>query len=597
MEAQAHYWGVLVLMLLVSPIYGATNRPGPLNHRHRLINIGLIRTRITATTVDGKDCVFPFRYAGHLHFSCISRGLFTRKWCATTRNYDRDREWGYCQANVTREIVIQNPCARNPCKNGGFCSNAFDRSTYHCECPEEFTGHECETAKCFDEAHYEYYDLGERWERIHHGRVEQCTCLDSKIECHTGARYTACVKNPCLHGGACRLMLSGETVCGCRGKYIGKHCNIDIKERCYDNAAEYRGVVKKTLSGHSCLPWNADILYEEIHIRSETDFIHKGMGSHSYCRSPDDDITPWCYIMKNHHLSWEYCDIPQCGGKARKLEFTTEPPELPEIMLMDIKPTCGKKHAKRVISRGRIIGGLSSLPASHPWLAAIYIGNSFCAGTLIQPCWVVSAAHCFTHSPRKSTIRVVLGQHFFNQTTDVTQTFEIDRYIFHDKYSVFKPNDHDIVLIKLKKVNNRCANKTQFVQTICLPEDGISFPDDHHCLLAGWGRMSEDATDYAKILQEVAVPLIPDHKCTSPEMYGADITDNMFCAGYSECGIDACQGDSGGPLACEQNKISYLYGIISWGDGCGRLNKPGVYTRVSNYVDWINKKIKPKKIN
>lgn len=51
------------------------------------------------------------------------------------------------------------------------------------------------------------------------------------------------------------------------------------------------------------------------------------------------------------------------------------------------------------------------------------------------------------------------------------------------------------------------------------------------------------------------------------------------------------QGDSGGPLACVKDGASYLYGIISWGDGCSKAGKPGVYTKVTQYVDWINKKI------
>lgn len=55
------------------------------------------------------------------------------------------------------------------------------------------------------------------------------------------------------------------------------------------------------------------------------------------------------------------------------------------------------------------------------------------------------------------------------------------------------------------------------------------------------------------------------------------------------------QGDSGGPLACVQNDVSFLYGIISWGDGCGRTGKPGVYTRVTEYISWINQIIKPSK--
>lgn len=53
------------------------------------------------------------------------------------------------------------------------------------------------------------------------------------------------------------------------------------------------------------------------------------------------------------------------------------------------------------------------------------------------------------------------------------------------------------------------------------------------------------------------------------------------------------QGDSGGPLACKVNNASVVYGLVSWGDQCGRKNKPGVYTRVTEFVDWINSKMAP----
>lgn len=51
------------------------------------------------------------------------------------------------------------------------------------------------------------------------------------------------------------------------------------------------------------------------------------------------------------------------------------------------------------------------------------------------------------------------------------------------------------------------------------------------------------------------------------------------------------QGDSGGPLTCNQNATSYVYGLVSWGDQCGKKNKPGVYTRVVHFVNWIKSKI------
>ncbi|KAM7377339.1 hypothetical protein PAMA_013907 [Pampus argenteus] len=558
-------------------------------------------------TTMGKECKFPFRHGGRIHHHCITI-LSSRPWCSLTHNFDRDRLWGFCAAEETQPQVFVHtsrrvtvdPCEVNPCQNGGVCALIPHRRSFDCSCPDSFSGRLCEQKKCYETLHLRYYDIGESWGRIHLRNVEQCTCVSGEIKCER-VRYTACRLNPCQNDGACRLITAtGKEVCNCRRGYSGPNCSLEPEAECYNSKGiGYRGLAGTTESGARCLPWNSDLLYDELHVGTVVASPLRGLGEHAYCRNPDGDKMPWCYTLNDGAISWEYCNVPSC---VMAVSFTRR--IIPSFVHPDIQklavskpaksPVCGKKHKKRLsIARGRIMGGNTALPGTHPWMAAIYIGQSdFCAGTLVSSCWIISAAHCFFRNPLKSQLRVVLGQQNFNVTGPNTRTFGVEKYIFPDKFSVFNPTLHDIVLIKLKKNEGRCVKRTPFIRPICLPDKNMMFPDNYCCTISGWGHMHEKATAYSN-LQEAGVRLIPHASCRKSEVYGNHVTSDMICAGLRGC-VDACQGDSGGPLACARDDVSFLYGIISWGEGCGRSGKPGVYTKVVNYIDWINSVIKRK---
>ena len=144
-------------------------------------------------------------------------------------------------------------------------------------------------------------------------------------------------------------------------------------------------------------------------------------------------------------------------------------------------------------------------------------------------------------------------------------------------------HDNDISLVKLAKK----AFLNTFVNTLCLPTWGPQ--TGARCQIAGWGATMEHGRA-SVILMKAEVPLIGREVCSHPDVYGAKITDNMMCAGYARGGIDTCQGDSGGPLHCQSKEDLgrwEIQGVASWGRGCGRQMKYGVYTVVGNYLQWI----------
>ncbi|XP_014386050.1 PREDICTED: serine protease 56 [Myotis brandtii] len=127
---------------------------------------------------------------------------------------------------------------------------------------------------------------------------------------------------------------------------------------------------------------------------------------------------------------------------------------------------------------------------------------------------------------------------------------------------------------------------------VCLPQGPREPAAGTACAIAGWGALFEDGPA-AEALREARVPLLSADTCRRALGPGLR-PSTMLCAGYLAGGIDSCQGDSGGPLTCsepEPRPREVLYGITSWGDGCGEPGKPGVYTRVAVFRDWLQQQM------
>ncbi|KAG9470548.1 hypothetical protein GDO78_017351 [Eleutherodactylus coqui] len=230
----------------------------------------------------------------------------------------------------------------------------------------------------------------------------------------------------------------------------------------------------------------------------------------------------------------------------------------------------------------RIVAGEESCPNCWPWQVMVMYRNMYqCGGVILSPRWVLTAAHCLQSSDL-SRYRLLAGIHdrLLNESSRQDRT--VHSIVAHEMYNPIN-NDYDIALIRLAEdlaFNN-------FVHPVCLPKREEPLEPTSLCVVTGWGSTGEDG-QYSRRLQQLEVPILDNNICNS-SYYPGVISERMFCAGFPDSGgKDSCQGDSGGPLVCPSSNKSYiLYGIVSWGVGCARSKKPGVYTRVRSFLSWI----------
>ncbi|XP_078055332.1 transmembrane protease serine 3-like [Mustelus asterias] len=241
---------------------------------------------------------------------------------------------------------------------------------------------------------------------------------------------------------------------------------------------------------------------------------------------------------------------------------------------------CGK----RIKTSPRIVGGSPAQLGNWPWQVSLhYKSRHVCGATIISRDWVITASHCFFEddSYKPSNWKLYSGFISQNRLYRATRSY-VSRIVTHSGYSS-DTNDYDIALMKLTQP----LQFTDFVKPACLPTFDQQFPDGMNCWISGFGHTEEGGSSISNILLEASVNIIGSNTCNQRSVYNGAITQQMICAGKITGGIDSCQGDSGGPLVCEVSGTWYLTGVTSWGIGCARKNKPGVYARVTQLTDWI----------
>lgn len=241
----------------------------------------------------------------------------------------------------------------------------------------------------------------------------------------------------------------------------------------------------------------------------------------------------------------------------------------------------------------RVIGGVESVHHSWPWQVRVrpcsrYKCTFLCGGSIISDTWVLTAAHCIPYKATRGNITV--GNHILytdKKLDPFSKNYTISRIVTHPGWNKYI-RWNDISLIKVDQE----IDFNDHVQPICLPHRDACINPGSACVVTGWGYTSEKGP-ISPELQEVAVRLIDHKTCQSSLYYSTKVYATQICAGFAEGGKDSCAGDSGGPLVCKAAKNGpwLLYGLVSWGYGCARATKPGVYTRIPSFIDWVEEKI------
>ncbi|XP_068612362.1 coagulation factor X [Brachionichthys hirsutus] len=385
----------------------------------------------------------------------------------------------------------------------------------------------------------------------------------------------ACESTPCAHGGHCKDGI-GSYECYCQAGFQGFNCEIVIPELCENKngGCEHFCRVVRGSAQCSCA--------DGYSLESDDKSCHSNDTYKCGAIITENSRNVFRYERENRTLeNTTGSNLTDLYSNTNAAEQRNATDNGSNSQIAPEKYTLEDLLTSEMASMTRIVDGEDCPPGQCPWQALLLNeeDRGFCGGTILSEYIILTAAHCMKQS---RYLYVKLGEFDTLVEHGNEETHLVESIMTHNK---FKPDTYlnDIALIKLAKP----IRFSRYILPACLPKQSFAekvLMRQQDGMVSGFGRLGEGRQP-STILQRLTVPYVDRLTCI--ESTQLRISPNMFCAGYDETAKDACQGDSGGPHVTRYHSTYFVTGVVSWGEGCARKGKYGIYTQVSKYVQWI----------